>query len=74
MTGGEGGTVPISVCNNKRQSLGPEWSMSEVGNPPPHNLDKPYRVVASNNNNNKCEGQYWRIVYIIQGKENIQEI
>ena len=37
MTGGEGGAVPISVCNNKRQSLGPEWSMSEVGTPQPHN-------------------------------------
>ena len=37
--GGEGGEVPISkLRNNKLQSLGPKWSMSEVGTPPLHNL------------------------------------
>ena len=51
--GGEGGVGPISkLYNNKQQSLGPDWSMSEVGTPSPHNLDKPHRLVASNNNNN----------------------
>ena len=38
--------------NNKRRSLGPEWSMSEVGTPPPHNSDEPHGLVASTNNNN----------------------
>ena len=38
--------------NNKRRSLGPEWSMSEVGNPPPHNTEKPHRMVAITNNKN----------------------
>ena len=28
--------------NNKQWSLGPEWSMYEVGTPPPHNLYKPH--------------------------------
>ena len=37
MAGGESWEGPISVHNNKRRSLGPEWSMSEVGTPPPHN-------------------------------------
>ena len=50
MTGGEGGAVPISVCNNKRRSIGPEWSMSKVGTPPPHNLDKTHGLLASINN------------------------
>ena len=27
--------------------------MSEVGTPPPHNSDKPHRLVANNNNGNK---------------------
>ena len=35
--------------NNKRRILGPEWSMSEVGTPSPHNLDKPHRLVDSIN-------------------------
>ena len=38
--------------NNKRRSLGLYWSMSEVGTPPPNNLDKPQGMVASTNNNN----------------------
>ena len=42
----------ISVRNNKRQILGPEWSMSEVGTPPPHNSEKPHGLVESINNNN----------------------
>ena len=51
--GGEIGTGPISkLCNNKQQSLVPEWSMSEVGTPQPHHLDKPHILVDSNNNNN----------------------
>ena len=51
--GGEGGVVSISkLRNNKQQSLGPEWSMSEVGTPPPHNLDKHHGLVESINNNN----------------------
>ena len=50
MAGGEGGVGPISVRNNKQRSLGPEWSMSEVGTPPPHNPDKPHRLVDSINN------------------------
>ena len=38
--------------NNKQRILGPEWSMSEVGTPPPHNSDKPQGLVESINNNN----------------------
>ena len=55
MAGGEGGEGSISVRNNKRRILGLEWSMSEVGTPPTHNLDKPHGLLASinNNNNNK---------------------
>ena len=52
MAGGEGGAGSIRVRNNKQRSLGPEWSMSEVGTPPPHNPDKPHRLVTSINNNN----------------------
>ena len=43
----------IKLHNNKRQSLGLEWSMSKVGTPPSHNYDKPHELVASNNKNNK---------------------
>ena len=44
----EGGAGPINkLRNNKRRSLGPEWSMYEVGTPPPHNLDKPQGLVSS---------------------------
>ena len=35
---------------NKRRSLGPEWSMSKVGTPTPHNSEKPHIMVASINN------------------------
>ena len=44
----------ILKCNAKRQSLGAEWSMSEVGIPPPYNLDKLHALVTGikNNNNN----------------------
>ena len=35
--------------NNKQQILGPEGSMSEVGNPPPHNSNKPDGLLASIN-------------------------
>ena len=34
---GEVGGVPISARNNKQYNLGLEWSISEVGTPPPHN-------------------------------------
>ena len=51
---GRGGL--ISVHNNKRRILGPEWSMSEVGTPPPHNSDKPHGLVDSINNNNIHQG------------------
>ena len=51
--GEEGGEVPTSkLCNNKQRGLGPEWSMYEVGTPPPHNSEKPHRMVASINNIN----------------------
>ena len=51
--GGAGGEGPISkLCKNNRQILGPEWSMSKVGTPPTHNLDKTHGLVASINNNN----------------------
>ena len=54
----EGGAGPISkLRNNKRQIRGTEWSMSKVGNPPPHNLYKIHGLVYSiknkNNKNNK---------------------
>ena len=52
MSGREGGAVPISVRNNNQWSLGMEWSISEVGTPPPYNLKKPHGLVASINNNN----------------------
>ena len=41
----------ITEHNNKRKILGMEWSMSEVGTPPPHNSDKPHGMVESINNN-----------------------
>ena len=52
---GGGGAGPISIRTNKLRSLGLEWSMSEVGTPPPHNSYKPRGLGASihNNNNNK---------------------
>ena len=47
-----GGPGPISkLHNNKLQSLGTEWSMSNVVMPPPNNSDKPHGLVASDNNN-----------------------
>ena len=42
----------ISVRKNKRRILGTEWSMYEVGTPPPNSLDKPHGQVDSINNNN----------------------
>ena len=49
MSGKEGGAGSISkLCKNKRWSLGPEWSISEVGTSPPHNLYKPHGLVDSN--------------------------
>ena len=50
---GEGGVVPISkLRTNMRRRLGPEWSMSRVGTPPPHNLYKTHGLVVINNKNN----------------------
>ena len=41
--GGEVRAGPIiKLRKNRRRSLGPEWSMSEVGTPPPHNSEKPH--------------------------------
>ena len=55
--GGEGGAGPISkIRKNKRRILGPEWSMSEVGTPLPHNRERSHGLVASNNNNNNNMG------------------
>ena len=51
---GSGGL--ISVRNNKRRILGPEWSMSEVGTPSTHNSNKPHGLVDSINNNRCLEG------------------
>ena len=51
--GGEGGAGPISICNHKQRSLGPEWSMSKVGTPPPHSSDKSHGLVESINKNKK---------------------
>ena len=42
----------MSIRNNKQHILGPEWSMYEVGTPPPHNSEKPHGLVASINYNN----------------------
>ena len=36
----------VKKCNDKQRRLGAEGSMSEVGIPPPHNLDTPYALVA----------------------------
>ena len=49
MVGREDGAVSINkLCNNKLRSLGPEWSMYEVGTSPPQSSEKPHRMVASN--------------------------
>ena len=48
---GRGGL--IIVRKNKQRILRPEWSMSEVGTPPPHNAEKPHGLMDSINNNNK---------------------
>ena len=53
-TGGESGAGPISkLHNNKRHIQGTDWSISEVGTPPPYNYDKPHELVASINKINK---------------------
>ena len=41
----------IKLHNNEQQSLSPEWSISEVGTPLPHYLNKLHILVASNNDN-----------------------
>ena len=52
MVGGEGGAGPIiKIRKNKQWGLGPEWAMSKFRKPPYHNLEKPHRLVVSNNNN-----------------------
>ena len=43
--------------NNKRRILGLEWSMYKFGTPPPHNSDKPCRLLNSINNNNNNNPQ-----------------
>ena len=49
----EGGEGPIiKIRNNNKRSLGPEWSMSEVGTPPPHDSEKPHVLVYIINKNN----------------------
>ena len=53
-----GGAVWLVLKVNYQRSLGPVWSMSEVGTPPPHSLDKPYRLVAIINNNNNLPSTY----------------
>ena len=52
----KGGAEGYIKSNNKQQLLGTEWSMSEVGTPPPHNSDKPHGLVDSINNNNIHQG------------------
>ena len=37
----------IYLRNNKKQSLGPEQSLTEVGTPPPHHLFKLHGLVES---------------------------
>ena len=44
---GEGGLIN-KLHNNKRQSLGPERSLSDVGTLPHHDSDIPNRLVTSN--------------------------
>ena len=52
--GGEVGTGPIyKLRNNKRRILGPDWPMSEVVTPPPHNSEKTHGLLESINNNDK---------------------
>ena len=50
--------------------------MSEVGTPPPHNLDKPHVLVASNNNNNQINGHTISLVarLIVQKKKYIVDL
>ena len=45
-----GGAVWLVLKVNYQRSLGPVWSMSEVGTPSPHNTEKPHGLVASTNN------------------------
>ena len=60
--GGEVGAGPISkLCNNKQQSLGPEWIISKVVTPPPHNFYKPHVLVASNNYYNYSMTKYFNV-------------
>ena len=44
---GDAGSIS-KLCNNKKRSLVLEWSMYEVGTSPPHDLEKPHGLVASN--------------------------
>ena len=70
MEGGEGGAGTISVHNNRRRSLGPECSLSEVGTPPPHNLDKPHRLVTSIINNKNNNKNIWIIILNVPSFRN----
>ena len=51
----------VKVLSISNESLGVERSMSEVGIPPPHNLDKPHAPVAVNYHLPECCG--WFSIY-----------
>ena len=53
----KGGAEGQIKSNNKQRILGPEWSMSQVVTPQPHNSDKPHGPVYSINNNNSYGGE-----------------
>ena len=62
---------PISkLRNNKQQSLGPKCSMSEVGNPPPNNLDKPHELPDRESNNLVGDAIRLGAVYICDDTHN----
>ena len=44
---GRGGFIS-KIHNNDQCSLGLEWSLSDVGTSPPHDLDIPHKLVDSN--------------------------
>ena len=67
MAGVEGWDCPIISRNNKQQRLGPEWSMSEVGTPPPHDLEKPHGLVASINNS--IDIVYFELQFIFKKRD-----
>ena len=46
-------------CKPYQRSLGLEGSLSEVGTPPPHNLDTPHNLVATNTQGGVKGGRWW---------------